>query len=448
MERYIFEALKNLRKQTAFSMPGHKSKNIFDFGFIDDITEVVGADNLMEPEECILKSEKEVAKAYGVRRSYFITEGSTMALKIAISLLTKQEDTILIQRNSHKSIYNSAVQFNLNLEYINPKFDSKKQLLLGINPVELDILLKENPSIKVVVLTSPNYYGMILKLKELSEVVHKNGRYLIVDEAHGSHLNFSNQKKLSAVNYADIIVHSTHKTIPSLTGSALLHINCDIEHSRVLKMMNLLMSSSPSYLSMLSSEFGIAYMIENSEKFGVIENEIIKFKDELKDYIQLLKIDDETVADMDGLKLTFKVRGNSGIHVVNELALRYNIRLEMGDLYYALCILSIVDEKKDFEILKAAIKKISKENFITPNEDYKIIEPKKILSPKSAFESETEWIDLEKAKGRISSGIIMLYPPAIPIISYGEEFTEKVLNELVRYPKLSGVKENKVEVVK
>ena len=108
-----------------------------------------------------------------------------MALKIAISLLTKPNDTILIQRNSHKSIYNSAVQFDLNLEFINSKFDEEKQLLLGVDPIELDKKLKSNKNIKLVVLTSPNYYGMILNLKELSEIVHNNGCKLIVDEAHG-----------------------------------------------------------------------------------------------------------------------------------------------------------------------------------------------------------------------------------------------------------------------
>lgn len=447
MKRYIYEALKSLRGQTAFSMPGHKSKDIYDFDFRDDITEVVGADNLMEPEECILKSEEEIAKVYGVKRSYFITEGSTMALKIAIALLTKSKDTILVQRNSHKSIYNSAVQFDLNLEYISPKFDVEKQLLLGIETEELDKKLNENKSIKVVVLTSPNYYGMILNLKELSEVVHKHGCKLIVDEAHGGHLIFSRQSELSAVRYADVVVHSTHKTLPSLTGSSMLHINCEIEHGRVLKMMSLLMSSSPSYLSMLSSEFGIAYL-ENTGGFEKIEREVYNFKEHLREVVEFLEIKDNSIADMDILKLAFRTRGNSGLNVVNELALRYNIRLEMGDLYYALCILSVVDETEDFKNLENALKEISVGEYDYIDRDYKEITPKIVLSPKKAFESESEMVDIEEAVGRVSSSMVMLYPPGVPIVAYGEEFTEEVVRELKRYPKLSGVVENKVEVVK
>lgn len=447
MNRYIFEALKNLRGKSAFSMPGHKSKDIYDFDFRDDITEVVGADNLMEPEECILKSEEEVAKVYGVKRSYFITEGSTMALKIAISLLTKSNDTILIQRNSHKSIYNSAVQFDLNLEFINPKFDEKRQILLGVDPIELDKKLKSNKNIKLVVLTSPNYYGMILNLRELSEIVHKNGCKLIVDEAHGGHLIFSRQRELSAVKYADVIVHSTHKTLPSLTGSAMLHINCDIEHKKVLKMMNLLMSSSPSYLSMLSSEFGIDYL-ERNGGFGEIEKKVKIFKENLKGVVEFLEVEDNSIADVDILKLTFRIKGHSGLNVVNELALRYNIRLEMGDLYYALCILSVVDETEDFNCLEKALKDISVGVYQNIDKKYRETVPKVVMSPKKAFESDTELVELEDAIGKISSEIVMLYPPGVPIISYGEEFTREIVAELKRYPKLSGVANNKVEVVK
>lgn len=448
MKRYIFEALKKLRGQTAFSMPGHKSKDIFDFNFIDDITEVVGADNLMEPEECILSSEQEIARIYGVKRSYFITEGSTMALKIAISMFTKSGDTILIQRNSHKSIYNSAVQFDLNLEYLNPKFDEQKQLFLGVEAEELEKKLFSNPNIKVVVLTSPNYYGMILKLEELSKVVHKYGCKLIVDEAHGSHLIFSNLKKYSATHYADVVVHSTHKTIPSLTGSSLLHINCDISHEKVLKTMNLLMSSSPSYLSMLSTEFGVDYMFNHKSAFEKINEYVIGLKQDLKGVVEFLEVSDDSIECMDGLKLSFRIRGNTGIHVVNELSLRYNIRLEMGDLYYALCILSIVDEKQDFDNLKNALNEISIGTFNEIDRSYRKIEPKIKLSPKEAFESETQWIELNQAKERISASIVMLYPPGVPIIAYGEEYTEDIISELLKYPKLSGVINNKVEVVK
>lgn len=446
MKRYIFESLINLRGQTAFSMPGHKSKDIYDFDFRDDITEVVGADNLMEPEGCILKSEEEIAKRYGVKRSYFITEGSTMALKIAIALLTTDNDTILIQRNSHKSIYNAAVQFNLNLKFISSKFDAQRQMFLGINPVELDEILKDNPNIKVVVLTSPNYFGMILKLKELAEVVHKHGAKLIVDEAHGSHLVFW-KSELSATGYADIIVHSTHKTIPSLTGSSLLHINCDIEDKKVLKMMNLLMSSSPSYLSMLSSEFAVSFMDMNAD-FDRIENEVQKLQRKLSAKIEVLNVSDETLAGSDVLKFAFRTRGTSGLNVVKELALRYNIRLEMGDLYYALCILSVVDEKRDFENLGNALESISNGEYIKIDRAYHEEVPVIAMSPKKAFESESEYIDIHNAVGRISSGMIMLYPPGVPIISYGEVFTERIVSDILRYPKLSGVTDNKVEVVK
>ena len=146
--------------------------------------------------------------------------------------------------------------------------------------------------------------------------------------------------------------------------------------------------------------------------------------------------------------MLLELKGHSGLNVVNELALRYNIRLEMGDLYYALCILSVIDETEDFKCLEKALKDISVGVYQNIDENYREILPKVVISPKKAFESETEMVELEDSIGRISSAIVMLYPPGVPIISYGEEFTREIVAELQRYPKLSGVVDNKVEVVK
>ena len=51
--------------------------------------------------------------------------------------------------------------------------------------------------------------------------------FMIVDEAHGAHFNFSDSLPKSSVDFgADFVVQSTSKTLGGLNGSAIMHVNC------------------------------------------------------------------------------------------------------------------------------------------------------------------------------------------------------------------------------
>ncbi|MBP2024888.1 aminotransferase class I/II-fold pyridoxal phosphate-dependent enzyme [Peptoniphilus stercorisuis] len=457
MKRYIYKSVENMKDKTVFSMPGHKSKDVFDFDYKFDITEVMGVDNLLDPQACILDSEKEVAKIFGVKESFYMVNGSTGALHIAIATATKPGDEILIQRNSHKSIYNALVINDLKPHYINANYNEKFNLFTGINTDELDKKLSENKNIKVVVLTSPNYFGICLNLKEISKVIKKHNGILIVDEAHGSHINFTDKREYSAVNYADFIVHSTHKTMPSLTQSAILHLNSDkFTREDVLKRINLLLTTSPSYLLTQSSEFGVDYMQKyGSDILKRNEEYIFDLKESLKNKIDFFNGDDndDSFSYYDPTKILFRIPSLSGFEIVKSLFLRYNIRLEMGDLYYGLALSTICDEKSDFEKLKEALEDISK---ISSKEEIKInriniIEPEIVYSPRDAFYMNSESVDLNMSQGRVSSSIIAAYPPGVPIVSFGERITKDIINEINIYLKsgieVIGIDRGRVEVI-
>ncbi|RVU53927.1 aminotransferase class I/II-fold pyridoxal phosphate-dependent enzyme [Anaerosphaera multitolerans] len=457
MNRYIYDEVEKMKDKISFSTPGHKGKDIFDFNFKNDVTETLTTDNLLNPQGCILDSQREISKLFGVESSHYIVNGSTGALHIALSLVTKPGDEVLIQRNSHKSVYNALVINDLKPRYIYANYNREYNLITGIEPEEVEKQLRENPNIKVVVVVSPNYFGVCLKIREIAEVVHRYNGYLIVDEAHGTHLNFSKGKDYSAINCnGDIIVHSTHKTTPSLTQTSLLHINTRrISYGKVMNGINLFSTTSPSYLMLQSSEYAVKFMEEQGfERLDINEGYIESIKKNLKGRVKFLKEDlnDSTVAYMDPSKILFRIDGLTGFDIVEKMFLRYNIRLEMGDLYYGLALSTVADEEEDFIALEKALAEIAKERKIGKKvSTVAQIRPEIIYNPRETFYKERKKVDLNQAEGEVSASIVAAYPPGIPIVSFGELITKEIVKEIEEYLKsgieVVGISNNKLEVV-
>ena len=211
-------------------MPGHKRKPPFEFGnaFDIDITEIDGFDNLHKPEGVLLEAQKRAAELFGVKETLFLVNGGSSGILIAISACTKRNDKILLARNSHKSCYHAVELCGLVPDYIVPEFDEEYGAFKGVTALEIKEHLEKNPDIKAVVITSPTYEGRVSEVKEIADCVHAKGGVLIVDEAHGSHFRFGNMFPESAVTQgADIVINSIHKTLPSMTQTALLHICSD-----------------------------------------------------------------------------------------------------------------------------------------------------------------------------------------------------------------------------
>ena len=258
MKRPLSEKINEVKNKISFGMPGHKGKDFFDLDIKKDLTEIYGTDNLLNPSGVIDDLHKEISKVFGSKESFMTTNGSTGALHIAMAMATRPGDKVLIQRNTHKSIYNGLLLNDLDPVYLNTIYDKDRAMYFGIDLDELREKIEEN-KITACVLVSPNYFGGILKLKEIIEILHEKDIPVIVDEAHGVHLYFSDLKKYSALDAgADLVINSTHKMIPSLTQAALIHRGTDrFSHEDLLKYINIYNTTSPSYLVMLSIEAGL-----------------------------------------------------------------------------------------------------------------------------------------------------------------------------------------------
>lgn len=450
MRKYIEESVDKYKDDYAFGMPAHKGKKYFDLDIKRDLTEFLDTDNLLNPQGAIKKSQEEVSEIFSSKYSFYIPNGSSGAINIAISSLAKRKDNILVQRNTHKSVMNSIIINDLNPIYINTKYDEENALFLGIELENLKNILEEN-SIQLAIFVSPNYYGGILKLKEIVRLCHSHNVYVIIDEAHGSHLYFSHMKEFCAnFSGADIVINSTHKTIPSLTQTALLHVNNDrVDVDKLKKVINIYTTTSPSYLFLISQEEGIDYMVkEGYKKLEILRKELDKISKDTG--IMSYNINDSTIASYDTMKFLFRLPILSGIEIVKKFHLEYNIRLEMGDLYYALAIFSPLTEICELRKFIDAIlslrngeyKKIAKLKFPTS---------KRIISPRKAFDSPSIYKDLKDSCGMISANNVAFYPPGIPIISYGERITKEIidiiLNNLNEGIEVVGINQGKIEVV-
>lgn len=450
MRKYIEESVDKYKDDYAFGMPAHKGKKYFDLDIKRDLTEFLDTDNLLNPQGAIKKSQEEVSEIFSSKYSFYIPNGSSGAINIAISTLAKRRDNILVQRNTHKSVMNSIIINDLNPIYINTKYDEENALFLGIELENLKNILEEN-SIQLAIFVSPNYYGGILKLKEIVRLCHSHNVYVIIDEAHGSHLYFSHMKEFCAnFSGADIVINSTHKTIPSLTQTALLHVNNDrVDVDKLKKVINIYTTTSPSYLFLISQEEGIDYMVkEGYKKLEILRKELDKISKDMG--IMSYNINDSTIASYDTMKFLFRLPILSGIEIVKKFHLEYNIRLEMGDLYYALAIFSPLTEicelRKFIDVIlslrNGEYKKIAKLKFPTS---------KRIISPRKAFDSPSIYKNLKDSCGMISANNVAFYPPGIPIISYGERITKEIidiiLNNLDEGIEVVGINQGKIEVV-
>src|SRR5690554_5289424 len=289
-------------------------------------------------------------------------------------------------------------------------------------------------------MTYPNYYGVCSDVKAIADIVHKHNKILMVDEAHGPHMTFSDKLPMSALEAgADIVIHSTHKTLPSFTQTSMIHVGTDrIDLNKLRDRYQLYTTTSPSYLFTLSNEIAAAYM--DGEGRDRLDKSIDKVNEVIKRLQEIPRVDvfvgdseDETIFDKDNTKILINIDGIRGSTVKKKLRTEYNIRLEMADFYYALILTSLMNEDEDFEKVIAAIEDLAKN---APYEEInwvnvKMPTPKVIMRPADAYYGKKEQIKLKDAIGRVSAAPIIPYPPGIPLIVPGEEITQEIYEHVL-----------------
>ncbi len=443
-----------------YHMPGHKRRQ--DIGaasdfFRLDITEIDGFDNLHQAEGIIRQAQERTAGLYGADESFFLVNGSTCGILAAVHAVTDRGDTILIARNCHKSVYHAVFLQELNLRYIYPGQIEEYGIHDAIDPEAVQSALEEYPECSAVVITSPTYEGVISNIAEIARIVHDKGKPLIVDEAHGAHLGLAENIPENAVRQgADLVIHSLHKTLPSMTQTALLHANGSyVNRAKLRQYLRIFQSSSPSYVLMAGMDACISYIKENTaHDFNKMHLHYQNFIEQMKmcRFIhiatpEILKNGKYCFTAWDICKLVISVKkaAISGQTLYNILRDEFHLQMEMAADSYVLAIMTIADKEDAWKRLADALIKIDgtidgadTNDTITKTTQtcHKHIKPIRPIAQMSIAQALTSFyknpkeIPLAKAQGEISGGFINLYPPGIPILVPGEIIDEAIIEQI------------------
>ena len=452
-ETPLFDALMEYvaRDTVPFHVPGHKRGHGVDAEFKNflgenafniDVTVFKLVDSLHHPTGAIKEAQALAADAYGADASFFSIHGTSGAIQAMIMSVVGAGDTLIVPRNVHKSVTAGIILSGAVPVYMQPELDKNLGIANGVLPETVEEALKENPHAKAVLIINPTYYGVSTDLKRIAEIVHSYDIPLIVDEAHGPHLKFNDKLPTSAMDAgADLCTQSTHKIIGAMTQGSILHVRTKyVDVARVQQILNLLQTTSPSYILLAS--------LDTSRRQIALEG-----KELLDGAINLAEYARREINNIPGFYCFGKeLLGNPGVYAIDPtkicitcrdlgitgfdldmiLSNKYHIQMELSDLYNTLAVGSFGDTKENIDKLLDALREISVEYMHKSPRKADFIDipaiPKQVLIPRDAFYGNKTSVPLEDSVGEVSGEFLMAYPPGIPILCPGEVITEEIVD--------------------
>ena len=454
----IQEALERMKRArlVPFDVPGHKRGRgnpelaaFLGSACLDvDVNSMKMLDNLCHPVSVIRDAERLAAEAFRAAHAFFMVSGTTGSVQAMVLSAVGRGDKIIMPRNVHRSAINALILCGAIPIYVNPGIDDILGIALGMRVEDVAAAIARHPDAKAVFVNNPTYYGICSDLRTITELAHAHGMKVLVDEAHGTHLYFSDRLPVAAMDAgADMAAISMHKSGGSLTQSSLLLCSDSMPLGYVHQIINITQTTSASYLLLASLDISRRNLaLRGREVVDKIIDLVAYARDEINaigDYYAYGRelIDGAAVFDFDTTKLSIFTRptGLAGIEVYDILRDDYDIQTEFGDIANLLAYVSVGDRPKDIERLVAALAEIRRNYRKDPSKTLKMeyIDPIVVCGPQDAFYAEKESLPIAKSCGRICSEFVMCYPPGIPILAPGEQITEEILT-YIRYAKKKG----------
>lgn len=464
--RYVSE------ENAPFSMPGHKGGRGFmctaegrllnDIVLKSDITEVEGMDNLHSPQGVLREAQELLAHHYGSKKSYFLVNGSTSGNLAMIYSSFSDGDKVLVERNCHRSIFNGIIMKKLNPIYIKNYMSKTYNAPISIDMEHFLQVVEEEKDIKGIVLTYPNYYGITCDLGLVIRVCKEKGIKVLIDCAHGAHFGITSLLPENPVKLgADMVVMSAHKTLPSLTQTAYLHVGESIDCNIVDFYVSSFSSTSPSYVFMATMDYARFFLDTHGK--NAFEDTIVlvnEYKSKINSLNGFQVISQEDIQDeyegfkgrLDNTRLVINVQNGYNAHVILDYLRSKRVQCEMSDGFNLVLIASPFNTKEDYEKLYEALSECPLQELTSNNIDILINNiPERRLLPWQVAKEKSKVIDINNSVGEVSAVNIVPYPPGVPLIMMGEIIDKDTVNMIQYYINsgvtVLGIEERKVRVV-
>ncbi|NQX70574.1 aminotransferase class I/II-fold pyridoxal phosphate-dependent enzyme [Paenibacillus alba] len=455
----LYEAMVAHHKMNPVSLhvPGHKSgQGLMEEGerFLKtvmsiDYTEITGLDDLHHAEGVIKEAEELAAECFGAEETHFLIGGSTVGNMAMIAAVCDRNDVMLVQRNVHKSVIHGLMLAGVRAVFIAPEMHPETGVATSVPLESVRQALEQYPEARALFVTNPNYYGMGVDLKPYADLLHAQGKLLLVDEAHGAHYGFHPEVPASALSQgADAVVQSTHKMLTAMTMGAMLHVQGPlIDREAVRQLLAMLQSSSPSYPIMASLDLARKRMHTEGKAWleqGIaVVNEFRRQLDKLQrfDY-QPRGCQNDTNKGQDNTTDPFKIAISDQTYTLTGMELKdrledQGIFVEMTDGRQVLLVftpatsradmLRVIDvlhnicleeplEKKE---LQRPISNILKLPYYAQISSPIAFDMRDISQARKA-DAACSTVSVQEAIGYRSADMVIPYPPGIPYLYPGE----------------------------
>lgn len=425
--RPIHDMLLAAANRRSFHMPGHKGRA--PFGPVDfyalDTTETPLSDDLYAPERGIARAQRLYADAVGAARTMFLTNGSTSGIHVMVQLYCREGDTVLLPRNAHLSAVNGCIMGGVRVRWMPVSMTADGLCYMK----EADVLsaMDAHPEAKAVFLARPDYYGCCLPAEGIVAAAHARGMRVLVDEAHGAHFPWSDGMASAGALGADAWVQSVHKTLPGLTGSAVLHLRQEADHARALRLLRREQTSSPSFLQLLSMDDARAFMEERGAAWLAA---VAEAADAVRDALPALGYGDahtmwrDTGMTFDRTRLVIDApQGGAALAAALQ---EKGVDAEMHDRRRVVLILSAMDEPAEVLRLIPILKDIPPYGPDVEPLPNLLPVPQRAMEVRPAAMADGENVPLTECAGRIAAVPAGLYPPGVPLVCPGERVTREI----------------------
>ncbi|WP_306461622.1 aminotransferase class I/II-fold pyridoxal phosphate-dependent enzyme [Alkalicoccobacillus porphyridii] len=446
--------VQHIQKQPVqFHIPGHKQglgtePNFREFigqnALSIDMINIEPLDDLHHPSGIIKEAQELAAEAFGADYTFFSVQGTSGAIMTMIMSVCRPGEKLIIPRNVHKSIM-SAIIFSGALPiFIHPEIDEEHGISHGVTVSSVEKALEAHPDAKGLLVINPTYFGVAGDLEQIVKLSHSYAIPVLVDEAHGVHIQFHDDLPLSAMQAgADMAATSVHKLGGSLTQSSVLNVREGlVSAKRVQSIISMLTTTSTSYLLLSSLDTARKQLAINGEALLTEAISLAQYTraqiNEIKGLTclgdSILRSESAFAYDPTKLIISLKELGITGHDAEVWLREHYRIEVELSDLYNILCIVSFGDTKEKVDVLIQALQELADQQHLQSKGTQKSLDiyvpdvPTLALSPRDAFYADVESIPFHQSAGRIIAEFIMVYPPGIPILLPGEIITEENLS--------------------